>query len=165
MEYYHGTDNSFNHFDLGLSVTFKDFGSGMYLAKDYDHAESVALGKNGLHAYVYVYDISIEKMRKSFRVLEFKKVSMNWVKFILTNRTIAMNSEYDIVIGPTADARAQDEIEKFYRRHKTRKPTIKEYKQLISKLHPYVYSTQIALLTQSAVDYVEDHYIRAITIK
>ena len=165
MEYYHGTDKSFERYDLGMSFAFKDFGSGMYLAKDKDHAESVALGKHGAHAYIRVYDISIEKMRDAFKVKEFKKASINWVKFIIQNRTIPMNSGYDVVIGPTADARTQDEIEKFCRRHKKKEPSIKEYKQLISKLSPFVYSTQIALLTQNAIDYAEDHIVDIETIK
>ena len=137
----------------------------MYLAKDKDHARSVALGKHGAHTYIRVYDISIEKMRNIFKIKEFKKASINWVKFIIQNRTIPMNSGYDVVIGPTADARTQDEIEKFCRRHKRKEPSNKEYKQLISNLSPFVYSTQIVLLTQDVIDYVEDYIVNIEIIK
>ena len=43
----------------------------MYLAKDKDHARSVALGKHGAHTYIRVYDISIVKMRDVFRAMSF----------------------------------------------------------------------------------------------
>ena len=135
------------------------------MAKDKEHAKSVALGIHGIHAYIRVYDISIEKMRNIFKIKEFKKASINWVKFIIQNRTTPRNSGYDVVIGPTADARAQDEIEKFCRMHKRKEPSIKEYKPLISNLNPFVYSTQIVLLTQDVIDYVEDYIVNIEIIK
>lgn len=55
MKYYHGTDNDFNQFDLNKAVAYKDFGSGMYLAREQWHAESIAIGKHGFNAYVKVY--------------------------------------------------------------------------------------------------------------
>lgn len=165
MECYHGTDKEFEHYDLSKSIAYKDFGSGMYLAEEKWHAESVALGKNGNAAYVKIYDLNFDDMLQLYKVKWFKKVSVNWIKFIIESRIKAKNSEYDIVIGPTADARAQDEIEQFYRRHKTRTPSIKEYKELIAKIRPNVYPTQIALLTQAAVNYAESNYIDFYTVK
>lgn len=70
------------------------------------------------------------------RLLSVNMALMPMSKFIIENRSNLLNTDYDIIIGPTADARAQDEIEKFIRTHKTKKPSIKDYKQLISKLNP-----------------------------
>ena len=137
----------------------------MYLAKEYWHAEAVAIGKHGVHSYVKVYNINLEEMRKFFNVKEFKKPSVNWIKFVIENRMSYDFSNYDVVIGPTADAHAQDEIEKFCRKHKSRKISIKEYKELIVKLKPYNYPIQIALLTQDVVDYVESKEVTTIIIR
>ena len=165
MEYYHGTDKNFDFFDLNAALIYKDFGRGMYLAQEYWHAEAIALGKNGEHAYVRVYEINSDDMRKYLSVKLFKKKSINWVKYIIENRSKVLVPEYDVVEGITADSDAQDKIETFCRTHKTRVPSIKEYKELISKLRPDVYPIQMALLTQRAIDYVEKQYVKTILVK
>ena len=82
--------------------------------------------------YIMEYDVNTDDMRNILKVKEFKKTSEPWLKFVLLNRNKLIQSEYDVVIGATADAAAQAEIESFYRYHKNRKPSKKEYR-FISK--------------------------------
>ena len=164
MRYYHGTDKDFEKFDLAVAQNYKDFGKGVYLAKDRKHAEAIAKKKNGKHAFVRIYDLNIEDMRSVLKVKVFKKTSLDWVKFVLVNRNEIIHTDYDVVVGATADAKAQDLLEEFYHKHKNVNPSVKEYRELISKLAVYRYSTQICLLTQSAVDYVERQYVDNVDI-
>lgn len=160
MRYYHGTDKSFRHFDLSKAGNYKDFGVGVYLSEKSWHAESVAKKRNGEHAYIMEYDVNTDEMRKLLKVKEFKKASEPWLKFILFNRNTVIQPEYDVVIGATADAAAQEEIERFYRFHKNRKPTKKEYRDLLARLATSKYPKQICLLSQKAVDYFNKKYLQ-----
>lgn len=164
MQYYHGTDKSFRNFDLSKAENYKDFGIGVYLSEEFWHAESVAKKRNGEHAYVMEYNVNIEEMRKVLKVKEFKKTSEPWLKFVLLNRNTLIKSEYDAVIGATADAAAQTEIEKFYRNHKNRKPSKKEYRDLLVRLAVHKYPKQICLLSQKAVDYFDKKYSKTHTV-
>ncbi len=159
MQYYHGTDKAFRNFDLGKAGNYKDFGMGVYLSEEFWHAETVAKKRNGEHAYVMEYDVNIDEMRKTLKVKEFKKTSETWVKFVLHNRNALIQSEYDVIIGATADANAQTEIEKFYRFHKNRQPTKKEYRELIVRLAVHKYPKQVCLRSQRAVDYFDKKYL------
>lgn len=162
MRYYHGTDKVFREFDIAFALEYKDFGTGIYLAQEEWHAEAIAKRKNKQHAFVRVYDLDIAELKSTFNVKEFKKAKIPWVKFVLQNRNEIVPPKYDIVIGATADARAQDILENFYYRFRKREPSQKEYKQLITDLQVYNYPTQMCLLTQRAVDYVNKHCIKVI---
>lgn len=159
MIYYHGTPQYFRNFDIKKSLDYKDFGRGMYLSEKYWHAESIAKKRNAEHAYVMEYDLNIDEMRKILKVKEFKKVSIPWVKFVLLNRNKILQPEYDVVIGATADAAAQDILERFYHNHKKREPSIKEYKELIADLSVHKYPKQICLLTEKAIEYVNSRLV------
>lgn len=168
MLYYHGTDMNFNSFDLSFAKELKDFGQGIYLSQKEWHAEAVALGKNSQYAYIRVYDLDIKYVRDNFNYKEFKKAQKPWVKFILENRNlITRNNNYDVVVGATADSKAQSLIEEFYRRFRrlNREPSKKEYNELISSLAVYNYPTQMCILTQNALNYVNNSLIEVKEIK
>ena len=165
MKYYHGTNKDYDNFNIDLAMIYKDFGRGMYLAKEKWHAESIALGKNGTHAYIRVYDIDFTKLRTVLNIKEFKKASTPWIKYVIENRNKIVNPQFDVVIGATADAAAQKEIESFYRKYRHKDASRKDYRDLMSRLDVYKYPTQVALLTQKAIDYAEQNYIETICIK
>lgn len=81
------------------------------------------------------------------------------MKFVLKNRNAIIKPEYDIVIGATADAAAQDIIENFTRKYKTRKPSKKDYRELLSRLSVNNYPRQICLLSDRAVAYFNARHI------
>ncbi len=164
MRYYHGTSKQFKDFDLKFAVRYMDFGMGIYLSQEEWHAELIAKKANKEHAFVRCYDLNMSELREKFKVLEFKKVSIPWVKFVLNNRSKVYLTDYDIVIGATADAKAQAEINSFLKQFRSRNPGHKDYRDLISRLSADHFPTQMCLLTQQAVEYVNEHCV-AVTDK
>lgn len=150
MKYYHGTDKYFKELRLPTEKSYKDFGVGVYLAETEIHARKVAFWKRGMHAYVYSYQVNITEIKKSFKVKVFNRVSIEWLKYIIKNRTEYTGYDYAAVIGPTADADAQEIIEKFIKDHT--KPTLDDYKKLQDDLKTNVYKTQICIKSQQLLD-------------
>ena len=159
MTYYHGTDKDFRKFSLNEAQEYKDFGKGIYLSVSAWHAEKIAMKKNGEHAYVRKYNFDIEGMKEKFNIKEFRKGDIRWVKFVIQNRNTIVQHDYDLIIGPTADAAAQELMEHFYRTYKHRKPGRKDYAELISKLQIFNYPEQVCIVTQNALDYIEQRYM------
>lgn len=158
MRYYHGTSENFREFNLEKAENYKDFGKGIYLSEQYWHAESIAKRRNKAHAYIMIYDLNIYEMRKQLKVKEFKKASISWVDFVMLNRNRIIHTEYDVVIGATADASAQKLLEDFYNSHRKKKATRKEYRELIARLAICKYPRQICLLSQKALDYTNKRH-------
>lgn len=134
MIYYHGTDKYFKNLMLPQEQSYKDFGMGVYLAELEKHARRVANWKRGENAYIYVYKVNITEIKKQFSTKEFRTISIEWLKYIIYNRTNYGGHDYDLIIGPTADAQAQDEVEDFIRTY--RNPTNEDYKKLQDRLMP-----------------------------
>lgn len=163
MKYYHGTSVYFKSFDLSYSGTYKDFGVGAYLSEKKSHAESVAIWKNQPHAFVYTYECSLSELRKIFKILEFRSASIDYLKYIISNRTSIVKNDYDIIIGPTVDASAQSIIQNFIEVYK--RPTVKDYNNLRNALILGRYPTQICLKTKDALSYFDNHRIKEEVLK
>ncbi len=162
MLLYHGTDKDYRKFALNEAKNYKDFGKGIYLTADKTHAEKIARKHNTSVYYVRVYDVNIKDLEGLMNIHTFRKVSISWVKYVLKNRNEIVIPEYDVVIGATADAKAQDLLEKFYRRHKSKEATQKEYKELIKSLSVNVYPIQYCLLTPKAVKFFNQNCVKVI---
>ena len=162
MLLYHGTHKDFRHFALSKANDYRDFGRGIYLTASKEHALNNAKKHNTQTYYVRVYEVDMKELQKELKILLFKKVSLNWVKYVLLNRNEIVESQYDMAIGATADSSAQDILENFYRKHKRHKPSIKEYKELIKKLAVYVYPIQYCLQSPEAVKYFNKRCIDVI---
>lgn len=168
MKYYHGTIHNFKDFDLKFAYRCMDFGAGIYLTQKESHAKSIALKGNSQQAYIRTYDLDINELRKRFNILEFKKASIPWVKFVLENRNELLKPEYDIVIGATADARTQyiiNEFNAFCKHIKPREPNKTDYKNLIKRLMPENFPVQMCILSQNALDYVNRHLVSVSNIR
>ena len=159
MKYHHGTDKNFDKFNIDIAQEYKDFGKGIYLAEGEWHAQKIAKRKNGRHAFVRIYDFDIKDMKKNFKVKIFKKDNNDWLKFVLLNRNKIISPEYDVVFGSTADADAQNKLESFYRKHKHKKPSHKDYDALRKDLQTNNFPKQICITSQVALDYLEEHFI------
>lgn len=156
MIYWHGTGVKFRYFDLSYSRDLMDFGSGIYLSESREHALSIARAKairTGA-AYVFKYKVNMTDIRKALKVKEFKGASKEWLEFILMNRVGYVQTDYDIIIGPTADARANEIIKNYYNRYVCNGYKIlgADYRLLKEQLKVNRYATQICLKTQKAVD-------------
>ena len=131
---YHGSAFDFSKIDTTKGKTRKDFGKGFYMATGYYHARGIAIKRKreleqkfrkNCNGYIYKIETLSQVLgdfRKGkqgstkeykttglygkYKVKVFVGVSIDWVKFILSNRSGEINEEYDIVIGPTADSHA-----------------------------------------------------------
>lgn len=155
---YHGSIYDFQFIDLNKGLGFRDFGKGFYATAVKAHAEGIARrnkrraeSKTHRHVTAYRYNLEFDdKNLGGLNVLRFKEPDIEWVKFIIYNRTYnGKPHNYDIVIGPTADAYTVESITQFT--HKHRNPTRAEYLDLIEELKArrlpiqYHFGTQRAL--------------------
>lgn len=81
------------------------------------------------HAYVFKYKCVLSEMRKTLKVKEFRTATVEWLDLIVQNRISIVESSFDVIIGPTADALAQKEVTRFIKENL--RPTIEDKKKLI----------------------------------
>jgi len=109
MILYHGTNAIINNIDIAQSRVGKDFGLGFYLTPDKQVAHRQAerkfeqFGTGEVLVYKYFVD---DEALKMLRVLRFDDYSLDWARFVLSNRKNRSRQQihdYDIVKGPIAD--------------------------------------------------------------
>ena len=109
MILYHGTNAVIKNIDITQSRVGKDFGLGFYLTPDKQVAHRQAerkfeqFGMGEVLVYKYFID---EEALKTLKVLRFDDYSLDWARFVLSNRRNRSRQqihEYDIVKGPIAD--------------------------------------------------------------
>jgi hypothetical protein len=97
--------------------SYKDFGQGFYTTKYYDHAKNIAernrrIELERLAVYgktdkvnIFVYEFVLDESDfEKIKVLQFDKPSIDWVDFVIKNRTERnLNHGYDLIIGATAN--------------------------------------------------------------
>lgn len=117
MILYHGTNQEFDIIDLSKSKPFKDFGKGFYLSDVEEQALDMARFKvslsNGLPVIIR-FDFNLDQLKKSdLKTLFFYDYSMEWIDFIISNRTGTASVNYDFVYGPIADDRVGLQLQKY----------------------------------------------------
>ena len=109
MILYHGTNAIIKNIDIAQSRVGKDFGLGYYLTPDKQVAHRQAerkfeqFGTGEVLVYKYFVD---EEALKTLKVLRFDDYSLDWARFVLSNRRNRSRQQihdYDIVKGPIAD--------------------------------------------------------------
>ena len=121
---YHGSLSVFDEIDLSAGRGYKDFGKGFYATAVEKHAERLAIrnreilikrhnvlkAKNAslklASVMAYRYNLLYnENSLESLKIKEFMTADAEWLRFIVANRKSPVSvHNYDIVIGPTADA-------------------------------------------------------------
>ena len=120
---YHGTISLFDEIDLAAGRGYKDFGKGFYATAVEKHAERMALRNREIWikrqkalkaknpslkmqpAIAYRYNLVYNENTEGLAVKRFLTADTEWLRFIVANRKSRVSAhEYDIVIGPTADA-------------------------------------------------------------
>ena len=105
MKLYHGSNQIIKNPDLTKSRKFLDFGSGFYLSTAEKQAENRAKSakiffESGTPTInIFEYNGSALNLH----VLQFQGADISWLDFIIANRSGESVSQYDIIIGPTAD--------------------------------------------------------------
>lgn len=129
---YHGTIYEFEEIDVSTGRGYKDFGKGFYATAVPSHAESLAIinkriaerrqsflkNKNGIRIQpitAYRYNLLFSEETSGLIVKVFNCADKEWLRFIIKNRKCdGCAHDYDIVIGPTADAETTTIINEYY---------------------------------------------------
>lgn len=129
---YHGTIYAFDEIDVSSGKGYKDFGKGFYATAVPSHAEKLAIrnkciaekrqsflkNKKGIKMQsivAYRYNLQFSEETIGLKVRIFEKTDKEWLRFILQNRKCdGCAHDYDIVIGPTADAETTTIINEYY---------------------------------------------------
>ena len=129
---YHGSVADFSSIDVSEGKGYKDFGKGFYATAVASHAESLAirnkkiiekrqniLKKKGITftrpVIAYRYNLIFSEETQGLSVKIFNSADRDWLRFILQNRKCSgCIHDYDIVIGPTADAETTTIINEYY---------------------------------------------------
>ena len=103
---------------------------------------------------MFKYKVNLTELRKQLNIKEFRTATKEWVEFVMMNRYKLVKTRYDIIIGPTADAKANAILKGYYGRYMACgcKVTDSDYRILKEQLKVNRYGTQICLKTQRAVD-------------
>lgn len=116
MRLLHGSNVEIVRPNLKKCQSMNDFGRGFYLTSEWQRAYQMAkrrASRDGGEMMVtpFLYYPSKAKDHK-LKIKEFKGFSARWAKFIIQNRSEkSFTHDYDIVIGPVADAFVDKEIE------------------------------------------------------
>ena len=122
MRLLHGSNVEIAKPDLAMCQSMNDFGRGFYLTPQWQRAYLMAkrrAGRDGgwpvVNSFLY-YPTSAQE--HGLKVKEFKGFSAEWSKFIILNRSDErFTHDYDVVIGPVADAFVDREIERHKRKY------------------------------------------------
>ena len=111
MLVFHGSNINIDRIDLSRSEFFKDFGRGFYVTKIREHAYLRAIDVAKRYNtekpivtefnYIETYPVTV-----GLNVKVFKKVSREWVEFVMLNRNRHISHPahtYDIIEGPIAN--------------------------------------------------------------
>jgi hypothetical protein len=164
IKVYHGTIYNFDLPSLSKCKIRKDFGRGFYLADDISHAKGIAekgyfSNPNNTQKFIYAYKISIQEMRDiGLNIHEFNSTNYAWLDFVLRNRCLLTVENYDVVIGPTADKNAQDDIEEFYKQFGLNANNHQK-DILLNRLNTTKYGKQYCFKTDRAIKYLNENFI------
>ena len=117
MRLLHGSNVEIVLPDLAKCQSMNDFGRGFYLTPQWQRAYLMAkrrAGRDGGEPVVnpFLY-YPCDSKEHGLKVKEFKGFSAKWSKFIIQNRSDeTFSHDYDVVIGPVADAFVDKEIER-----------------------------------------------------
>lgn len=138
--------------DLSRTKPYKDFGKGFYLSDNLTQAQEMAqqrvlISREGEeHVMTYEFD---EKVLNdaSLKVKRFRAYSMEWLNFVLKNRS-KKNCEhhgYDIVIGPIANDKVGLQIRLFESKYIDKKTLLRKLKYIKGMTIQYYFGTQRAI--------------------
>lgn len=104
---YHGSFEVVERPEIRQPNRSLDYGSGFYTTTSYEQAKRLVerrmKDKGVAVGYVNVYELD-DKALENMKVLLFEKPTVEWVNFVMRNRTErGFSHDHDIVYGPVAD--------------------------------------------------------------
>lgn len=156
---YHGSPYYFDKIDLRYSSSEKDFGVGFYLGESFKDARNWALKHNRNQGYVYSYHVPYSLIR-GLNIKTFNGTSIPWLDFIISNRKVVdFKHNYDVVIGPIADARTVRILDDYIEGKYGNPNSAKVKADVIRILQQKDLGIQYCFCTQRAVDLIQDKRI------
>lgn len=166
---YHGTIDRIEAIDLSRGRRRKDFGQGFYLALDVKQAigmmhkkrKEVLLRTPGLDSNEIVerlYRVRLKpSSEESLRILDFNRVDLTWLDFILSCRETLEGAAhgYDIVVGPTADDDTMAALKMYHKGLYGPVGSSQAKTALLNVLEPENLGVQCCLCTPAAVSAVQ----------
>ncbi len=152
---YHGTGVYFQSPDLEMCHGYRDFGRGFYLSNGIDHAELMARRRSRLTGIGYVYTYQMPRNPTGVNVKIFKADSVGWLDFIMQNRNYGQTMHpYDIVAGPTADARTIRLIDMYTHGGFGAAASLSAKTKLIEELKTHRFPMQVCICTQAGLNQI-----------
>ena len=159
MKLYHGSNQIIKVPDLNKSRKFLDFGSGFYLSTGVKQAEnrakSARLFFDTGNPVINIYDF--DETLVNLNILKFKSADIPWLDFVIANRKGEPVSQYDIVIGPTANDKTVLTIDQYMQGMYDRLENPKEI--VIQLLQPEKLEIQFLFATEKAISNL--HFMEA----
>ena len=166
---YHGSIFDFDIIDVSAGKGYKDFGKGFYATAISSHAERLAIRNKNIAEkrqsflkdrkgikiqpiHAYRYNLLFSEEISELNVKVFEKADKEWLRFILQNRKCdGCAHDYDIVIGPTADAETTTIINEYYDELEESGYSDEICEKVIAELKPENLPKQYFFRTQKAV--------------
>jgi hypothetical protein len=154
MELFHGSNQIIRTPDILKGRKFLDFGSGFYLSDEKKQAE------NRAQSAVAFFDggvptVNIFEWDKAAPLITlfFPFANIEWLDFVISNRRGEISeTQYDIVIGPTADDKTILVIDQFMEGMYDNLENPK--KMIIQLLQPQKLATQYLFATNESLNYL-----------
>lgn len=116
MILFHGSHLPVEKPDISYSRNNVDFGKGFYTTPMWEQAVSWANRFKRKHgtSVVSSYEIDMNTLNKSARILRFDEHTDEWLNFVIACRREEYMGDYDIVIGGVANDRVFDTIQLYF---------------------------------------------------
>jgi hypothetical protein len=157
MKLYHGSLVKVKSSQIIEPVTTRtvDFGNGFYTTTDFEQAERWTrirqnrIGQQG--GFVSIYEADDDLLQKmELNCLVFPSATLEWLNFVMVNRSATLLHDYDIVAGPVANDKVYTTLTLFELEQLNAEETIK-------RLKTYNLVNQILFHTEKSV--LELHYV------
>ena len=152
MILFHGSNIEIDEIDLSKSKPGKDFGKGFYLSDTEDQAIEMARFKAeqfGGEAKISKFYFDKTEMDTNPRYIKkyFDDYSIEWVDFIIANRTEATTEKFDFVYGPIADDKVGRQLRRFFDADISKEELLKRLKYMKGISFQYFFGTEDSLKT------------------
>ena len=149
MRVFHGSTIVIKQPLVAAGRKMLDFGQGFYVTDIKEQAESWAERMQRIRmedGIVNVYELDIEKAKADFRYYKFENYDLDWLQFIVANRTGRTDMErYDVIEGGVANDRVIDTVEAYIANMMTLETALGE----LSKHKP---NNQLCITKQAVID-------------
>jgi hypothetical protein len=155
---FHGSHILFDARKIRLDAgkVSNDFGLGFYMTRDCEYAARAGrrrVKQRGEKVYLYAFLLPCNMYAyRNIKCRRFTKPTADWLNYITNNREYKREvQEYDIVYGPTADARTMQVLDDYIDGRFGKVGSEKAVKEVIYLLNTNIFSEQICIKSEKAL--------------